>query len=174
MKLLVAIDNDRMSEPVVHTAAGLAAQLDAELLVCHVIPNMDYEQSRRSTSEAAAHLDIPAYTVSMAEERAQTLAEMATRPLRSTDLTIKTIGRVGHPANVILNLASQYKVDMIVMGFEGLRGLGKLRALGSVSRAVMENAPMPVLVVPARVAETSPAEVAGAEIPASQPDLASA
>ncbi|MEM3143137.1 MAG: universal stress protein [Candidatus Nitrosotenuis sp.] len=54
---------------------------------------------------------------------------------------------VGTPVNVILMFAKKKKVDLIVMGSQGLTGFDKLKALGSVSRKVSEMAECPVLIV---------------------------
>jgi nucleotide-binding universal stress UspA family protein len=55
---------------------------------------------------------------------------------------------IGNPAEVILDLANnKEKVDLIIMGSTGLKGISKVRALGSVSRAVSENANCPVMLV---------------------------
>ena len=52
----------------------------------------------------------------------------------------------GHPASMILTLASEYKADLIVVGRRGVRGLQRF-LMGSVSSAVISNALCDVLVV---------------------------
>ena len=52
-----------------------------------------------------------------------------------------------NPAKAILDYAKRNKNDLIIMGSQGLRGIKKIRVLGSVSRHVLENASCPVLVV---------------------------
>lgn len=55
---------------------------------------------------------------------------------------------IGNPAQVIIDFANnKQQVDLIIMGSTGLRGFSKIRALGSVSRHVCENANCPVLLV---------------------------
>ena len=55
---------------------------------------------------------------------------------------------IENPAQVIVDVANyKQKVDLIVMGSTGLRGISKVRALGSVSRHVCENANCPVMLV---------------------------
>ena len=55
---------------------------------------------------------------------------------------------IGNPAQVIIDVANnKQKVDLIIMGSTGLRGISKVRALGSVSRHVCENANCPVILV---------------------------
>lgn len=54
---------------------------------------------------------------------------------------------VGAPASVILKYAKKMKVDLIVLGSQGLTGISKIKALGSVSRKVSELAECPVIIV---------------------------
>ena len=53
----------------------------------------------------------------------------------------------GSAANVILKFAKKMNIDLIVMGSQGLSGIRKIMALGSVSRKVSELAQCPVLLV---------------------------
>jgi nucleotide-binding universal stress UspA family protein len=54
----------------------------------------------------------------------------------------------GNPAEVVLDTANnKEKVDLIIMGSTGLKGISKIRVLESVSRAVCENANCPVMLV---------------------------
>ncbi len=54
----------------------------------------------------------------------------------------------GNPAEAILHAVERRRADMIVVGVRGLHGLGRIRALGSVARKVIENSPIPVIAVP--------------------------
>ena len=55
---------------------------------------------------------------------------------------------IGNPAEVIIDIANyKEKVDLIIIGSTGLKGIFKVRVLGSVSRTVSENANCPVMLV---------------------------
>ena len=55
---------------------------------------------------------------------------------------------IGNPTEVIIDVANnKQKVDLIIMGSAGLKGISKVRVLGSVSRHVCENANCPVMLV---------------------------
>jgi len=54
---------------------------------------------------------------------------------------------MGRPSDSILKFATQTRSDLIVMGSQGLRGMKKLAALGSVSRRVSEDAKCPVMII---------------------------
>ena len=55
---------------------------------------------------------------------------------------------IGNPAEVIIDIANnKEKVDLIIIESTGLKGIFKVRVLGSVSRTVSENANCPVMLV---------------------------
>jgi len=51
------------------------------------------------------------------------------------------------PGKAILDFAKTSDIDLIVMGSQGLKGIEKVKFLGSVSRHVLENATCPVLII---------------------------
>ena len=54
---------------------------------------------------------------------------------------------IGRAANSILKFANQTKTDLIVIGSQGLHGIKKITAIGSVSRRVSEEAKCPVMII---------------------------
>jgi nucleotide-binding universal stress UspA family protein len=71
-----------------------------------------------------------------------------TKPPSSASITVVPQVIIGNPAEVIIDICNNNeKVDMIIMGSTGLKGISKIRVLGSVSRAVSENANCPVMLV---------------------------
>lgn len=53
----------------------------------------------------------------------------------------------GDPANQIIDYSNSYRVDLIVMGSNGLQGLAKFKGLGSVSRKVSEAVSRPMTII---------------------------
>ncbi len=53
----------------------------------------------------------------------------------------------GNPFEAILDYEKANKIDLIIMGSEGLRGISRLKSLGSVSRKISEFAKCPVMIV---------------------------
>jgi nucleotide-binding universal stress UspA family protein len=144
-RILAAVNEDGMKIGVVRAAAELACAIGAKLTVCSVMSENDYQdlQMHRADDPKSA-----SFILTEAEEHAQGLANRAVKGVKDFAITADTIGLVGLPAEEIVSLAKQLNVDLIVVGFEELRGLGRIKALGSVSRAVMESAPCPVMVIP--------------------------
>ena len=55
--------------------------------------------------------------------------------------------RYGSAAEQIVRFAKNNKIDIIVMGSRRLKGILKIKALGSVARKVSEQAVCPVLLI---------------------------
>ncbi|CAN5856666.1 hypothetical protein BH23THE1_BH23THE1_26960 [soil metagenome] len=53
----------------------------------------------------------------------------------------------GNPANEIVDYAKKNKVDLLIMGSNGLQGLDKIKGLGSVSRKVSERISCPITII---------------------------
>ena len=53
---------------------------------------------------------------------------------------------VGYPSDVIIKHAEKDNVGLIIMGTTGLRGISKIKALGSVARRLSEEAVSVLLV----------------------------
>ncbi len=173
--ILAAVDEDAFAEHVVAAAGELARATGAKLVVCHVMPERVYQNLRSRERQdvilpsvaSAAALDFYFRERAVAErqalvgkldrgkavEFAARAAEDAARGLDARRLSYEVKGRVGEPARELVQLAKRLNAGAIVIGFEALRGLGRLRALGSVARAVLERAPCPVFAVPVGAAE---------------------
>lgn len=145
-QILVTIDEDPQAGKVITLAGEIAQKLEAHVTVLHVMPEEDYRHIEEE--QLQDRVEHP-FTITQAEEQARAFAAETAVPLHELGVQYKARGQVGEPAAEILQLAQQLDADFIVMGFEGLHGLDKLRALGSVSRAVMEQTRRPVLIVPA-------------------------
>ena len=135
-KILVAVDGSSDSERAVAAAAELAKAHGSELHVCHVfhIPEhyrTDLGEPLRAAIGKDAE-DILAHAVRTAERQG----------VKPTPHLI----REGHPAEAIVRLAQELKIGLIVVGVRG-RTPDQMRAMGSVSDAVLHAAKCSVLVV---------------------------
>jgi nucleotide-binding universal stress UspA family protein len=100
------------------------------------------------------------------QEDAEQLLEDEAHRLRDAGWTGTTELRSGNPAEEIIRIAEELKVDLVILGSHGWGGIKEF-LLGSVSHKVLEHAPCSVLVVkrrPAQLKETEPASTeAGSE-----------
>jgi nucleotide-binding universal stress UspA family protein len=70
--------------------------------------------------------------------------------LRSPDLQVEPIVRIGSPAEEVLRIAKETRADLIVIATHGRAGIERWR-LGSIADTVVRQAPCPVLVIGPRV-----------------------
>ncbi|RLA12626.1 MAG: hypothetical protein DRQ59_07155 [Gammaproteobacteria bacterium] len=147
--ILVATDASAASNRALKMAVQIAGQHDAELLIIHVIRDMQIPFDIKEIPELEFN-KFEAFN----DAREEILRKVAESVLRSAKekaekagaKKIKTAIGTGDPATSILGFAKRRKVDMIVLG---TRGLGKLKGtiLGSVSRKVTNNAETSCLIV---------------------------
>jgi nucleotide-binding universal stress UspA family protein len=145
-RILVAVDEDEQAPHVIELAGEVAQACGATLTICHVMPEERYR--RIEARQEREHVTVP-FSMTQGEMQAAELAAQYARPLVQSPIRFSTVGRVGDPAPTIVALAREIDADLIILGFEALTGIDRIRALGSVSRAVMETTRRPVLVVPA-------------------------
>jgi nucleotide-binding universal stress UspA family protein len=70
-------------------------------------------------------------------------------PLAATGVQVSQLLRVGNARDVVVQVATEVKADLLIMGSRGYRGLWD-RALGSTAQQISRRAPCPVLFVAAK------------------------
>jgi nucleotide-binding universal stress UspA family protein len=135
-KLLVATDRSVFSEGAITAAINFAKHCSSKLYVMTVVEtNPEYETAGAELLQKEK------------EDAAQYLASLKARVLQEIP-SCETIFRHGDSAfRLVVEEASQKKVDMIAVGRRGRSGLEKV-LLGSAAAKVIGHAPCKVLVVP--------------------------
>jgi nucleotide-binding universal stress UspA family protein len=156
VKLLICYDGSEDAQAAIGVAAELygSAGAGAEAEVLTVWDGLAEVLVRTGGGVAAAPLDFDAID-NESEQAAQLRSEEGAASARNSGLNARTrtAKSYGTIWETILGEADQTQADVIVLGSRGLTGLRSL-LLGSVSRAVLEHADRPVIVVPAlQVAE---------------------
>ena len=140
-QILIPIDFSDYSDQALRWGVSLAQKYGAQLLLLHVIPEVLEEVSARESAGEQLVIDLTAEVEAQLHEIArQGLKEGVAVDVRVAD---------GEPADAILRMARQEKVDLIVMGTHGRTGLSHL-LLGSTAEAVVRAAACPVFTVRAR------------------------
>ena len=139
-QILVAVDEHPHAEQIVDSAIELARSMSARILLMYVVEGSVPENYRDEHGDA-----LPEHYYRDEFERSiGPLVKM----IEKAGLRCEGIPSSGDPVKEILKMASSRNVSYIVMGTRELRGLGRLRAIGSVSRNVIEKSAIPVLAVP--------------------------
>ena len=137
-RIMVAIDGSEQAEKSLAHAARLAGWSGAELIVLVAFdpPSRLHRRGMLPPQELVYGM----------ESDAKELAGEATELLIARGLKARGIAVRGDPAEAIVAVSEDEKVDLIVMG---RRGVSKLRGvlLGSVSERVTRHSDIPVMVV---------------------------
>lgn len=143
MKVLLTTDGSTFSESAVETLTGTIRPQGTEVLVLEVVEPITYTAPPQMA---------PGY----APEQAERLQEEFRQATRTTAQTAETLRNAGFKANSrvlesdvrsgILEVAAEWKPDLIVLGSHGRRGLEKF-LLGSVAESVARHAKCSVLIV---------------------------
>lgn len=142
MKIVLAVDGSRFSDAAVRTVIEQARAHDTEIKVLHVV-----EAPPLLLAREMGGYDRNLDEVWEAETKeAEALVTEVANKLRSNGLTVTTAVEQGNAKSTIIDVASQWDADLIVVGSHGRRGLEHF-LLGSVSEAVARHAPCSVEVV---------------------------
>ena len=148
-RILVATDASAASNRALKMAVQFAVLHSAELLIVHVIRDMQIPFEIQEIPELEFN-KFEAFN----DAREEVMRKVAESVLRTAKEIaekggaekVETAIGTGDPATSILGFAERRKVDMVVLG---TRGLGKLKGtvLGSVSRKIANNAETSCLIV---------------------------
>lgn len=142
MKLLLAIDGSKFSEAAVRTVIEQVRPEDSEVQVLHVVEPPSLLVAREMGGYDRA---LDAVWEAETKEAEALLAKVADR-LRSKGLKANTGVVQGDPKSEIIDAASKWHADLIVVGSHGHKGLEHF-LLGSVSDAVARHAGCSVEIV---------------------------
>jgi nucleotide-binding universal stress UspA family protein len=139
--ILVAVDEHPHAEQIVDSAIQLAEGLGAKIILTYVVPKSSVPEEYRDGHGDA----LPEhYYADQFQRTVGPLLKMIDR----RGIKYEGLSLFGDPEEEILKAARLSDVSYIVVGARGLRGVNRLRALGSVSRNVIENSTVPVVAVP--------------------------
>ena len=146
-RILVAVDGSKASVDAIKVAARIARENWKELILLNVLEG---KVGRKSTDGTGG--DPVAKVRVQLEQFFKSSAALELNGVR-----YRTIVETGDNKTKVLDVAETLGAEMIVVGFIGLKGVGKFKALGDVARSIVEESKIPVLVVPQEQKEVQPA-----------------
>lgn len=139
-RILVPYDGSNFSKKALDAAIEIAKKFDSELWFLTILdkelqPRLDKTStnSKKRSKKSLSSIDL---------ELRNRVMDCKEQGVSADYDLIK-----GSPKETILRFAKKRKMDLIVMGSQGLHGIRKIKSLGSVSRAVSEKSQCPVLLV---------------------------
>jgi nucleotide-binding universal stress UspA family protein len=136
-----------------HLLVPLAGTPESESVLKH-LPRL----ARRGSTVTLMRAEMPAaleqYTdlSDAALEHARRYLEEVRARLCDLDVRVRTVARIGAPADAILDVAREIGATLILLS-SGRRAALARFLFGSVAGAVVKHSPVPVLVIPARAQE---------------------
>ena len=137
MKFLVACDGQRHSLEAARFLSRLDIGGNDEIRLLHVINFVPLLHDVEDYSEVIFNLK---------QEVAPKILDEAMEAVKDTGAVLSTSVLEGDTVEKILEAATQWEADLIVLGSKGLKGLKSI-LLGSVARNVVVKASLPVLVI---------------------------
>jgi nucleotide-binding universal stress UspA family protein len=132
-EILCPTDGSPGSDAAVEHARYLAELADARIHALFVV------------DETVAGGDSWDVVVEREEERGERALDAVAAAGEDRGVPVERHLRRGRPSEEILDAASDYGVDLIVMGTHGRTGVGRFLAAGSVAERVVRHSEAPVL-----------------------------
>lgn len=139
---LVAYDGSAASERALTFGAERARASGAQLLLAHVLEWSPY--SFLSAEEVAERHKRRNAEVGRAET---VILEPMRKKLAAQGLSVESVVRYGHVAEVLCDLAKEHGATQMIVGRTGEKGL-QARLFGSVAGMLAQAAPVPCTIVP--------------------------
>jgi len=142
MRILVAIDDSRFSQAAIETVIEQARPQDTDVRILHVV-----ESPPLLVAREMGGYDLALETaLESQKQNAEALVLKAAELLRTRGLKVVATLEVGDPKSKILDVAEEWRADLIVVGSHGRRGFERF-LMGSVSDAVARHAKCSVQIV---------------------------
>jgi nucleotide-binding universal stress UspA family protein len=153
-RILIPIDGSKTSQLALKRGIALAAEQDAALRLLHVhevsvLADMYAAQTASGLTVAPNVKALEKFEADL-EKRSKSLLEQATAMAEKAGVA-KVDGKMVNAgmrraAKLIVDDATKWKADLIVMGTHGRSGFDHM-VFGSVAEGVMRSAPAPVLLI---------------------------
>ena len=149
-KILLPHDGTEISDKVLDKAKEFAKAFNAELYILHVIehipipPSLILANDRQWIAESRRSIakKLKEGWLKMAKEKINPFLEKENIKFDTAVLTAEK-----PVSEQILKFATDNKVNLIIVGNQRLNKISKIKALGSVSRKISENADCPVMII---------------------------
>ena len=142
-QILVAVDGSKHSVKVADEAVTVAKYMGAKILLLYVCQDTAVPEGFVEFAKLE-NVSLSDYYALVGD---RVLSKIGAR-IKERGIEFEEISGVGIASEEILEVVRAREVSMIVVGMHGLHAIGRLRALGSTARRVIEDSPVPVVVVP--------------------------
>lgn len=151
-KILVALDQSDLSKQVFEAALTLAKQLNAHLMLVHVLSPVETNFTSPIFSMPGTYPllreDVDFYLQQWRTKETEGLDFLRLKTEIATNAGIPTefTQMLGDPGHAICTIARTWNANLILIGRRGYTGIGEL-LMGSSSNYVLHHAPCSVLTI---------------------------
>ena len=142
MTILLAVDDSKFSKAAIKAVVAQAPPKNAKVWVLHVLEPPSMLLGR----EMGGHEPELEAVWKARRQQAEALVAKAAETLRKSGLNATPILKEGDPTSRIIDLATKWHADLIVLGSHGRKGLNRF-LMGSVSEGVSRHANCSVEIV---------------------------
>ena len=139
-KILLPIDFSEAAIKILQYAIFVAEKFNAKIFIIYV---MEYPYTLSGVAPSRPDNEYEDQMISFAEKR---MASFLKEHRGLLPLSYESSILSGHPAEEIISYAAMERVDLIIIGTHGHKGLEKM-LFGSVAEKVVKLAPCPVLTI---------------------------
>jgi nucleotide-binding universal stress UspA family protein len=146
-KVLIPTDGSGAAAGAIDHGLAIAEATGARV---HAVSVVDHGALAAAGSEA----ELPSTVADHLEARAERAVDAIETRARDRGLDVVTAVERGYPAAALLEYVDDCGIDLVAMGTTGRTGVNRF-LLGSTTERVIRHAPVPVLAVNARSADTT-------------------
>lgn len=139
--LVVGVDASEGSAAAVAWCAGVAGDLDADVVAVHAVDLAPYATPPTSFA-------LPVLSPEWREALRYEMTDVWCAPLQRTGVAHRVLLVDGPAAPTLIDVADDLHADLVVVGRRGHGGFAEL-LLGSVPHHLSHHCPRPVVIVPA-------------------------
>lgn len=141
MNILLATDGSECSEVATQFLTRFNFLPEDRIIIAHVVSEVPYEDEYHAQIKRIIRRIAPK------------ILSAASDILKEVRARVSVVEVEGYPDTTLSDVAADSGADLIVMGSRGVKGI-KMLVLGSVTRAIVNSSPKPVLVVKRTAWET--------------------
>ena len=142
MKILLAIDESDFSQAAIQAVSAQARPQGTEVRILHVLEPPSLLLGREM---GANDPEFEAVWKAL-QDQAMALVEKTEAKLRAAGFSVSPALQEGDPKSKIIDVAKEWKADLIVLGSHGRKGLQRF-LMGSVAESVVRHAECSVEIV---------------------------
>lgn len=142
-KIMVACDFSEYSNQALPYASELAENLNADLIVAHVINQRDIDAVQSVIGYSPVVITVKEYTENQIENRSQRMDKLIGETV-VTHLPVKKVIKIGVPFHELIQVVKEEGVDLVVMGPKGRSNLKGI-LFGTTVEKLFRHCPVPLL-----------------------------